>query len=206
MKKHTVNKLKKANLLLANFLEVVTLLFVCLLLIVSINNKDRLTEVFGFELNIIKSGSMSPYLIKYDFVVTYKEKAENIKEGDIIVFFDDSKNYKILHRVKEVVVEDEKIYFVTKGDNNMFADAGKRSLEDVYAKHAFKVPYLGLFFTFLSSSQGLAIIIVNASNLMFMSLVWESEEDKKKILSEQEFKNYKNKKLKKNKNIFLLFD
>lgn len=195
MKKQTVIKLKNANLMLAKFLEFVLALFACILVFVAIVEKDNLANVFGFELNIIKSGSMSPNLNKLDFVVTHKENPNNIKVGDVIVFYDDSGKYKILHRVNQIVFENGQKLFVTKGDNNKFADAGKRKTEDVYAKLGFRVPFAGMILTFFTSTHGVAILLLNAFNFYFLMYAWKSEE-KKKFYTEKEFKKIKRKKLK----------
>ncbi|MEK6862511.1 MAG: hypothetical protein AABY07_11220 [Nanoarchaeota archaeon] len=57
------------------------------------------------------------------------ESKEDIHEGDIIAFKYDDR--LIVHRVIEVGNDEYGWYAVTKGDNNLQADPGKRRFEDV---------------------------------------------------------------------------
>ena len=72
---------------LQKFLDFALLVFLCLYIFTSVVFHDRLANVFGYEFNIVQSNSMKGTLNKFDFLVIVKEKSENIKVGDIVVFF-----------------------------------------------------------------------------------------------------------------------
>jgi signal peptidase I len=73
---------------------------------------------------------------------------EKIKEGDVLVFWAKRPD-PIIHRVIDVVQEDNESYFQTKGDHNLQPissfdlDEARVGSEQVVGKALFRVPYLG---------------------------------------------------------------
>ncbi|MEM0004003.1 MAG: signal peptidase I [Desulfurococcaceae archaeon] len=103
---------------------------------------------------VVKGNSMLPLLREGDIVIIMNVKPSEINTGDVIVF----KTFTgtlVIHRVIGITVEDNKYYYVTKGDNNPFPDFthfvdGKGvPYERVVGKvmgfnnAVFKIPYLG---------------------------------------------------------------
>jgi len=75
------------------------------------------------------SGSMRPVLDKGANGIRVKPiNEEQIHVGDIVSF--KKKDSLVVHRVIEKGMDDEGIYFITKGDNNDFVD-GKIRFEDI---------------------------------------------------------------------------
>jgi signal peptidase len=70
----------------------------------------------------ISSGSMEPVYYEGDVVVIKKVDPSELKVGDIIVFEAVGGGIPIVHRIEEIIEEDDALYFVTKGDNNPFQD------------------------------------------------------------------------------------
>lgn len=103
---------------------------------------------------VVKGESMLPLFREGDLVFINKVKPDEIKVGDIIVYSTRGGSL-IIHRVIEVKVEDNKYYYVTKGDNNVFPDFayfenGKgipynRVVGKIFTigDNAVKIPYLG---------------------------------------------------------------
>lgn len=78
------------------------------------------TGLFGFQPNIVGSGSMEPVLQVGDITVTVDIDPRKITEGDIIQFRRGTE--KIIHRVVNIYTADDVQYFITKGDANRVDD------------------------------------------------------------------------------------
>lgn len=94
-----------------------------------INEKDIIVEPGKVTINLSdyviskydSSGSMIPVLDKGANGIGIKPKSpDDIHIGDIISFFQEED--LIVHRVIEKGVDEEGVFFVTKGDNNDFDD------------------------------------------------------------------------------------
>ena len=67
------------------------------------------------------SGSMFPVLDKgFKGIVVQQKSSDELFVGDIITFEKD--NELIVHRIVEKGIDEQGVYFITKGDNNNFAD------------------------------------------------------------------------------------
>ncbi|MEM4717388.1 MAG: signal peptidase I [Desulfurococcaceae archaeon] len=82
---------------------------------------------------VVKGESMLPLFREGDLVFINKVKPDEVKVGDIIVYSTRGGSL-IIHRVIEVVVEDNTYYYVTKGDNNTFPDF-------IYFENGKGIPY-----------------------------------------------------------------
>ena len=88
------------------------------------------------------SNSMKKVFKRGDLVI-YKSigKNEKIKESEIIVF---NKNGTLtIHRVYQIVIKNDKVYYVTKGDNNGSVDSGYIKKDDILGKRIFDIPLVG---------------------------------------------------------------
>ena len=76
---------------------------------------------FNYYAVAIASGSMAPNINKGDVVVIEKiDRYDNLKVGDVLAY-----NYEgkiIVHRIINIIEEEGKYYFYTKGDNNNSED------------------------------------------------------------------------------------
>ncbi len=108
---------------------------------------------------VVEGKSMFPVLREGDIVFAYKPPPNEIREGDVIIY--EHKGRYIIHRVIEVIKQDDRYYYVTKGDNNLFKDMyyvpgvpyeyvkGKVFELDGFV---FKIPYIGHFTLWIHSS------------------------------------------------------
>ena len=72
---------------------------------------------------------MLPVLDQESNGIRIVPKSENeVNEGDIITFKQD--NLLIVHRVVEKGIDNQGVYFITKGDNNSLSD-GKIRFKDI---------------------------------------------------------------------------
>ena len=81
---------------------------------------------------------------KGDIIVL--RKASNLEKGDIIVFRSNNIN-PIIHRIVNVYLENNNVYYRTKGDNNpdsiSLLGEDKIIQDNIIGKAYFKIPYLG---------------------------------------------------------------
>jgi len=97
---------------------------------------------------VVQGNSMLPLLGEGDVVFILKAYPNEIREGDIIVFWAPGKTHLIIHRVIKVIQGHGNTYYITKGDNNPFPDSGI-AYDEVVGKVlsingvTFKIPYVG---------------------------------------------------------------
>ena len=93
----------------------------------------------------IGSDSMNPEIYKGDAIIYKKIKNDdNIKIGDILVFKDKSSDRVIVHRLVEKNQKDNKLYYITRGDNNNTVDNLDLVIDDIKGVVILKVKYLAL--------------------------------------------------------------
>lgn len=102
---------------------------------------------------VVEGKSMFPLLREGDVVFIKKVGSRDIKVGDIIVYEYNGKY--IIHRVIEVIHYNNRVYYVTKGDNNPIADPYykpgvpyskvKGKVIGFGDNNVFKIPYIGYY-------------------------------------------------------------
>ena len=116
-----------------------------------------------FSLYTIISPSMEPKIKVYDVILdTRVDSPDEIRVGDIITFVSTSslsQGMIITHRVVDIINENGKISYVTKGDNNEIQDGAAAPYENVLGKTILKIPMLGRV-QFLLANKGVWIIVV----------------------------------------------
>lgn len=104
---------------------------------------ERQISKSAFEKFPLKSG-----FDKGDIMVLKGKKPENIKVGDVVVFWS-SKRDPIIHRVVKKWQENDVYYFQTKGDNNPgmlktpAVDETNISQEQIVGNAVIRIPLLG---------------------------------------------------------------
>lgn len=106
--------------------------------------------LFRFYAIAIASGSMTPKIYKGDVVIVDKdEKVINqIKVGQVIAY--EHKGVVIVHRVIDIIEEDNQIFYYTKGDYNESVDNWAVYNEEIIGVVKFKIPYIGFPTVWLS--------------------------------------------------------
>ena len=102
-----------------------------------------LSGLFPLVIIGVGSGSMHPKIDKGDAVIYKKVSSDkDIKEGDILVFQSGSKI--IVHRLVKKETKKNKIYYVTKGDNNNSNDKNNLTIDNVKGVVTLKIKYIAL--------------------------------------------------------------
>ena len=97
---------------------------------------------FRYGILVIGSGSMTGTINKGDAIIYERQhEDEEIKVGDIIVFYNDK--VKVIHRVIDKKDFGNGIHYYTKGDANPNKDEGYRTEETIIGKVKLRVPYIG---------------------------------------------------------------
>lgn len=125
--------------------------------------KDRTPNFFGYKNMIVLSGSMEPTLNVGDIVIV--KETNDIKEQDIISF--KVQNSIVTHRVVEIKKENEKNFYITKGDANSAVDLELIELKDIEGKYIFKIPLLGNIIMLLQKPIAVGILIL----ILIVSLI-----------------------------------
>lgn len=135
----------------------------CTLIFKSYTHKDQVPSVGGIFPMIILTDSMDPVFSSGDLIICHTADAEDVREGDIICFYDPEGNgtSTVTHRVTKVTTDDSgAIAWETKGDANntedsMLVPAG--NLVGIYQRH---FSGLGNAAMFIQTTQGLILCVI----------------------------------------------
>jgi len=132
------------------------------LIIKSNTNKDEVPNVGGYLPMIVLTDSMNPNIKSGDLIICRTANAEDVKENDIISFFDPagSGSSIVTHRVIEIVNEDGRLLFRTKGDNNDTEDINLVPAESLVGIYQTRIAQAGNIAMFMQSSMGLVVCVV----------------------------------------------
>lgn len=99
---------------------------------------------FHYYAIAIASGSMYPQIKKGDVVIIEKvsDNYDTLKVGEVIAF--KYNDVIIVHRIVNIVSENDEYYFYTKGDANNNVDNFAISEDMIIGIVNYKVPYMGL--------------------------------------------------------------
>jgi signal peptidase len=128
-----------------------------------------ITPFFGWRTEIVLSGSMEPAIQTGSVVVSRPIAAEEVREGDIIMFASLAGNSLTTHRVDSVESENNGLHFITKGDANKGADINAVVPGQIVGIIVFSVPYLGYLVAFIRTPLGLVLFLVIPATILIIS-------------------------------------
>jgi signal peptidase len=159
--------------------------------------QSRLTggvpQVFGYQVYIVYGGSMSPAFEAGSLIIAEPVDPADIEVGDIITYGAEGSTYTT-HRVTQVHGSGADLFFTTRGDANEVEDRGVVSAAELRGRVVTALPYLGYFFDFTRSKNGLLfliiipgliIIILEVAKIFRISAEMRREEEEKKKQLEQ---------------------
>ena len=135
----------------------------CTLLVKSFINKDEVPDFGGTLPLIVLTDSMYPDIKSGDLIICKTVDPKDVKEGDVISFYDPaSKGTAVVtHMVIEIIDEDGKLSFRTKGINNNTDDRLPVSADKVIAKYTgVRIAGAGNIAIFMQSTTGLLVCVV----------------------------------------------
>lgn len=119
------------------------------------------TGVFGYYTYVIVTNSMEPEINVGDIILVHKVNPNKIKVGDTISYMgtvDTFKDKIIAHEVQDIVVEDNKKIFYTKGINNMATDPAVYE-DQIYGKVVHKFITISFVSHLIRSKLGFFVLI-----------------------------------------------
>lgn len=139
----------------------------CTLIIKSYVNTEKVPTFGGFCPMIVLTDSMNspdeePRISKGDLIICKQIDADDVQVGDVISFFDPEGNGTsvVTHKVIEILTEDGKLSFRTKGTNNNTADTTPVPAENLVGVYKLRIPLAGHVAIFLQTTPGLIVCIV----------------------------------------------
>ena len=184
----SIEKRKKIAKNIKNILYVILIILIynMVLIGVSSTNKFKNINLFGYKSYVITSASMEPEIKLGDVIVSKVTKQQNLQKGDVITF---KKNQDVItHRIVDIENNEEKKYYVTKGDNNKYEDLEKIEYGKIEGKYIFKISKLGKFIILLDNKIVILIIMLVILILCFMKI---QKDEKKEIRREKKIESKK---------------
>ena len=139
------------------------LLMNCILIIKGIANPDEVPSIGKQIPLIVLTESMDPEIKSGDLIVCKKADASDVKEGDVISFFDPEGNGSsvVTHRVIAIVQENgETVGFRTQGDNNDIEDRLTVPVENLVGVWTgTRIGLMGHVILFTQSTAGLILCL-----------------------------------------------
>ena len=151
-----MNKIKKILKVIFLIILIFMAIYSTIIIFQKIVYKNEIPNFFGYKSFIVVTGSMEPTLNVGDIV--FVKETTDIKEQDIISFKE--QNAIITHRVVGIKRENDKDYYITKGDANSGNDTELVSIEDVEGKYSFKILWVGNVILFLQKPVVLIILFL----------------------------------------------
>lgn len=163
------------------------------ILINSLINPNEVPSFFGWKPFIVLTDSMETEIYSGDIAVVKEVDAKKLKEGDIIAF--NINGIVTTHRIKEVINEEGKTRYITKGDNNKIQDEEYVLAEQIEGLYQFKISKLGNVLMFMQTSSGMVISLAIPIILLILVQIYAISKDKKY------YAQYDNKKIEKREKI-----
>ncbi|MBQ9684634.1 signal peptidase I [Candidatus Saccharibacteria bacterium] len=133
---HVANRKDQKRIRRRNQMIITTsIVFVLLAVVILVSG------IFKYQIIAIASNSMNPTFARGDAVVLEKTSADKIVENDILVF--KHEGIIITHRVTQIYTENDRLYFVTKGDNNEEVDAFRTDESQVVGRVVIINKFIG---------------------------------------------------------------
>lgn len=152
-----MQKIKKILTILI-LLILIPILFVSgVILMNSYIHPDKVPAFFGWKPFIVLSGSMETQISVGDIVIVKEVDTRTLKKGDIIAFR--NKDIVITHRIDDIITEDGKVKYITKGDNNNTRDEGTVLPEQVEGIFICNVHRLGNLAIFIQTPIGMVVCL-----------------------------------------------
>ena len=161
-------------------------------------NPDKVPDVLGYKPMIVLSGSMETSIHTGDLVFVKMVDTATLKKGDVIAFRNEE-DAVTTHRIVDIVFEDGKQFFQTKGDANNANDKNLVAMEDVEGIYVARIPKAGNFLMFMQKPIGLfivllVILVIGLLWLYIVSRKYDKKYRKQELQDRLEFEEFKKQK------------
>lgn len=154
-----MHMLKKIISILIYITIIPIIIYNLTLMMKSYINPIEIPDFLGFKSFVIVSESMETTIMKGDAIfVKNAARQEDIKINDIISFH--NKDEIITHRIVEIVKEEGKTKYITKGDNNRKEDKEHITYDKIEGVYQFKISGFGKIVEILKDKVTLIILLI----------------------------------------------
>jgi len=159
---------KKTLSIFSTILFYAIIFFVLIFTVANIQIKQNsdIANVFGSGFLSVQSDSMNSEqqdsFASGDVVLVKmldQSLINELKVGDIVTYYDTTTNQLITHRIIEIYIFEETIFFQTQGDDSLQADI-PITADEVLAVYQSSITGLGASLDYLQSPKGFAIFII----------------------------------------------
>jgi signal peptidase I len=146
-----------------------TLLLLMVFVVISSKASGGEPNFLGYQLKSVLSGSMEPTFHTGSIIALKPvDDPNNLRKSDVITFLQDNQNI-VTHRIVQVIKDDNRLLFQTKGDNNEDVDTQFVMAQNVVGKYTgITIPFLGYFIEFARSSKGAALLLISPGILLLL--------------------------------------
>jgi len=149
-------------------------LFVLLPLIIITFLISRTQLIPGIKSYVVQTGSMTPSIPVGS--VTYTQRRDDYKEGDVIAFTNKS-GMIITHRIISIGKVKNKIAYQVKGDANQAVDGELVPVENVIGSVTFHLPYIGKIIALIRTPMGFISLIILPTLLFIATELWSIKKE-----------------------------
>ena len=132
------------------------------LIVKSYTNQEEVPSIGAYFTMIELTDYMQPEIDGGDLIICHTIEADDVKDGDVIAFFDPAGNGTsiVTHRVTDVVKDGGSVSFKTKGDANNAEDRMLVEEDDLVGIYQSRIKGAGNIAMFMQSTTGLIICVV----------------------------------------------
>lgn len=193
--KPSVKKKRKAINITKNIVYYTFLAFIIPIFGLSIYSKikDNVTSIGGNSVLVVASGSMSEKNESNDYLYTYNlndqfqtydmiivSKVDDVSKLSTfdIIAFKNNKGTNIIHRIKEIIVVNDEVRFITRGDANNADDVYRPKFDDIIGVYSGRrIKGIGIFVMFFQSYAGIITVVSVVYTMIYISFFSRKLED-----------------------------
>lgn len=131
---------------------------------------SNLNIFLGYRSFLVQSGSMEPAIMTGDIIVAHDEN--RYYKNDVVTFINIDKRI-VTHRIIDIIQQDGKNLFITKGDANRSEDNDSINNDQIIGKVAMVIPKLGYMVAFSKSLPGLILLVLFPCFLIIINEVFK---------------------------------
>ena len=155
------SSIKKVLTIIGNIIFWLLLSLSLLILIIGIKDKkqNKQFEIFGYSFSTVVTDSMTPTIKVNDIIIIKDIDFNEIKVGDIIVYYNSEQNINVVHRVVDTNESENSV--ITRGDK--YKDDESRTDKI----HTTKDNYIGKVVSY-GSFLGIGKLARSSKNIIFL--------------------------------------
>lgn len=182
--------MKKKISIVLNCLLVAFIVFLSVVMIGSITNKDKSKPmvIFNHSVYVIATGSMSPTLAVGDIVLS--KVVSSAEVDDIVTYIPtvgEMRGRLVTHRVVDKYVDNGVQMYVTRGDNpQITANDIPFSEDQLVSKVVTKLYVFSFIYSLFSTGVGYLFLVLIPLGIVFVSQIVKLVKDTKKVEVEDE--------------------